>query len=75
VASLVPFNIDLAAHEGTRLAAVLDAFGPHWDPTQIYTDEAEAHRMLYTHLDSDQQAVYDLLIADGALPDTSEVTR
>ncbi|HEX5346547.1 MAG TPA: DUF6400 family protein [Pseudonocardiaceae bacterium] len=70
MASLVPFNIDLTAHEGTRLAAVLNALGPHWDPTQIYTDEAEAHRMLYTHLGSDQQAVYDLLIADGVLPDT-----
>jgi hypothetical protein len=70
VASLVQFNIDLTAHEGTRLAAVLNALGPHWDPTQIYTDEVEAHRMLYADLDSDQQAVYDLLIADGALPDT-----
>jgi len=70
VASLVPFNIDLTAHEGTRLAAFLNALGPHWGPTQIYTDEAEAHRMLYTHLSSDQQAVYDLLVADGVLPDT-----
>jgi hypothetical protein len=75
VASLVPFTIDLTAHEDTRLAAVLDALGPYWDPTQIYTDEAEAHRMLYTQLDSDQQAAYDLLIADGVLPDTPEVTQ
>ena len=74
-ASLVPFTIDLTAHEGTRLTAILDALGPHWDPTQIYTDEAEAHQMLYTHLDPDQQAVYDLLIADGVLLDTSEVIR
>jgi Family of unknown function (DUF6400) len=73
VASLVPFTIDLTAHEGTRLAAVLDALGPHWDPTQIFTDEAEAHRMLYAHLDSGQQAAYDLLIADGVLPETPEV--
>jgi hypothetical protein len=29
--------------------------------------------MLYAHLDADQQAVYDVLIADGVLPDTSEV--
>jgi hypothetical protein len=61
--------------KGTRLAAVLDALGPHWDPTQIFTDEAEAHRLLYTHLDADQQAVYDLLIADGVLPDSSEAIR
>ena len=75
MASLVPFTIDFTAHEGTRLAAVLDALGPHWDPTQIFTDEADAHRMLYTHLDSDQQAVYDLLIADGVLSETPKVIR
>ena len=28
--NLVPFNIDLTAHEGIRLAAVLDALGPYW---------------------------------------------
>lgn len=72
MASPVSFNIDLTLHESTRLAAVLDALGPHWEPSQIYTDEAEAHRMLYTHLDPDQQAAYDLLIAHGALPDTPE---
>lgn len=70
--SLVPFNIDLTAHEGTRLAAVLDALGPHWDPTEIYAGEAEARRMLYAHLDPDQQAAYDVLIADGVLPDIPE---
>jgi hypothetical protein len=75
VASLVSFTIDLTAHEGTRLAAVLDALGPHWDPIQVFTDETEAHRLLYAHLDADQQAVYDLLIADGVLPGTSEVIR
>lgn len=73
MASPVSFNIDLTLHETTRLAAVLDALGPQWDPTQIYTDEAQAHQMLYTHLDPDQQATYDLLIAHGALPDTPEV--
>jgi hypothetical protein len=40
VASLVPFTLDLTAHEATRLAAVLDALGPHWNPTDIYTGEA-----------------------------------
>ena len=68
--SLVPFNIDLTAHEGARLAAVLDALGPHWDPTEIYTSESEARRMLYTRLDPDQQAAYDGLIAAGVLPET-----
>ena len=75
MASFAAFNIDLTAHEGTRLAAVLDALGPHWDPIQIFTDEAQAHRMLYTRLDPDQQAVYDLLVADGVLPKTPEVIR
>jgi hypothetical protein len=70
MANLVPFTIDLTAHEGARLAAVLDALGPHWDPTEIYTGEAEARRMLYTHLDPDQQATYDVLVAAGVLPDT-----
>lgn len=70
MADLVPFTIDLTAHEGARLAAVLDAVGPHWDPAEIYAGEAEAHHMLYAHLDPDQQAVYELLIADGVLPDT-----
>ncbi|MGH3934671.1 MAG: DUF6400 family protein [Pseudonocardiaceae bacterium] len=73
--SFVPFTIDLTAHEGTRLAAVLDAFGPHWDPIQVYHGEAQAHRMLYAHLDPDQQAIYDLLIADGVLPDSPGAMR
>ena len=68
MASLVPFTIDLTAHEGARLAAVLDAVGPHWDPIEVSTGEAEAHRMLYANLGSDQQAAYDLLLAAGVLP-------
>ncbi len=72
MASLVPFNIDLTAHECARLAAVLDALGPRWDPTEVYAGEAEARRMLYAHLDPDQQAAYDALIADGVLPDIPE---
>ena len=43
---------------------------PYWDPAEIYTGEAEAHRMLYSHLDADQQASYDMLVADGVLPAT-----
>lgn len=72
MASLVPFNIDLTAHEGARLAAVLDACGADWDPTEIFTGEADARRMLYAHLDPNQQATYDLLVAAGELPDTPE---
>jgi hypothetical protein len=72
VDSLVPFDIDLTAHEGARLAAVLDAVSPGWDPTEIFTGEAEARRLLYAHLDTSQQATYDLLIAAGELPDHPE---
>jgi hypothetical protein len=75
VTSLVPFDIDLTMHEGVRLTVVLNALGPHWDPVEVYTGEAEAHRMLYADLDADQQAVYKLLIADGALPDTLGARR
>ncbi|HEU0088322.1 MAG TPA: DUF6400 family protein [Pseudonocardiaceae bacterium] len=69
MANLVPFDVDLSAHEGTRLAAVLAAIGAHWDPVEAYAGEAQAHRLLYTHLDPDQQASYDLLVASGVLPD------
>jgi hypothetical protein len=75
VASLVSFDIDLTMHEGLRLTAVLDALGPQWDPMQVYTGEAEAHRMFYADLDADQQAAYELLIAAGALPDTLGARR
>ncbi|HET9257671.1 MAG TPA: DUF6400 family protein [Pseudonocardiaceae bacterium] len=72
MASLVPFTIDLTAHEATRLAAVLDALGPRWNPIEILTGEAQAHHRLYAHLDADQQATYDLLLAAGVLPEVAE---
>jgi hypothetical protein len=73
MASLVPFTIDLTAHEGTRLAAVLDALGPHWNPLDVYTGEAQAQHRLYVDLDANQQATYDLLVAAGVLPELAEV--
>ena len=69
MANLVPFDVDLTAHEGIRLVAVLDAIGPYWDPVAVYTGETEAHRMLYSGLDADQQASYDMLVAEGVLPE------
>jgi hypothetical protein len=72
VASLIPYTPDFTAHETTRLAAVLDALGPHWNPIDIYIGEAQAHQMLYAHLDADQQATYDVLLAAGELPDIPE---
>ena len=44
MAGLVPFTIDLTAHEGARLAAVLEALDPEWDPTAILTGETQARR-------------------------------
>jgi hypothetical protein len=72
VASLVPFTIDLTAHEGTRLAAVLDALGRHWNPLDVYTGEAQAHHRLYADLDADQQTTYDLLVAAEVLSELAE---
>ena len=72
MASLVPFTIDLTAYEGVRLTAVFDALGSDWDPAEVYAGEAEAHRLLYSNLDPNQQATYDVLIAAGALPDIPE---
>ncbi|HET9257167.1 MAG TPA: DUF6400 family protein [Pseudonocardiaceae bacterium] len=73
--ALIPFTVDLTTHEGARLAAVLDALGPDWDPTEIYTGEMEAARRLYSGLDADQRATYEVLIASGVFPDNPEVTR
>jgi hypothetical protein len=72
MANLVPFDVDLTAHEGTRLAAVLEALGPDWDPVEVYAGEAEARRMLYSNLDADQQFSYDLLVAHGVIIDAME---
>lgn len=75
MADLVPFTIDLTAHEGVRLAAVLDALGPDWDPAEIFAGETEAYRLLYADLDPNQQATYDELVATGVLSDVSGAMR
>jgi hypothetical protein len=41
-------------------------------PPDIYTRETQAHHRLYAHLDPDQQANYDVLLAAGALPENPE---
>lgn len=73
MASLVPFTIDLTAHEGARLAAVMDALGRHWNPVDVYIHEVQAHQRLHAGLDADQQATYDVLLAAGVLPEPAEV--
>lgn len=62
----VPFTFDLTSHEIDRLTAVLRAM-PDWDPAAVLAQETEAHELLYSGLDEEQLAVYDLLRAEGVL--------
>ncbi len=63
---LVDFFVDLTAHEGQRLAAVLAAT-PGWDPAAVLADETRAYDMLYSDLDAEQQAVLVGLRAAGVM--------
>jgi hypothetical protein len=60
------FVFDLTQHEATRLAAVLEAT-PDWDPAAMLEAETEAHRLLYSDLSPEQEAVYRMLIDEGLL--------
>jgi hypothetical protein len=61
----VPFEIDLTAHELTRVAAVLSACD--FDLVEIDRSESEATRMLYSDLDDKQLAVLQQLVDAGVL--------
>jgi hypothetical protein len=61
------FEIDLDAHELRRRTEILRALGPDWDPIAVLRDEEDAYGLLYSDLDADQQAVYDLLVSEGVL--------
>ncbi len=65
-AELVPFTLDLTAHEVRRLGAVLEAI-TNWDPAAVLATETEAYSLLYCGLDVEQRAVYDLLCEEGVL--------
>ncbi|MBB6380352.1 hypothetical protein BKA01_007627 [Pseudonocardia eucalypti] len=60
------YVLDLTAHEQLRLAAVYAAT-PDFDPGVALAEETEAHRMLYSDLDAEQQATYQLLVDAGVL--------
>lgn len=60
------FVIDLTAYERRRICAVLDAM-PDWDPVAVLAAETEAHALLYSGLDAEQRAMYDLLFSEGVL--------
>ncbi|MCF3175984.1 hypothetical protein IPZ61_22035 [Streptomyces sioyaensis] len=61
-------EFDLTAHEARRRTEVVAALGDTWDPLAVMEGEADAHRLLYSDLDAEQQATYDMLIAAGVLP-------
>lgn len=65
-AELMPFTFDLTAHEIRRLGATLEAI-PNWDPAAVLAAETEAYSLLYSGLDVEQCAVYDLLCEEGVL--------
>lgn len=62
------FELDLTMHEIQRRAHVLNAIGPDWDPVAVLRAEDEAYTRLYSGLDAEQQAIYDLLVRTGVLP-------
>ena len=67
-AGLIPFTIDLTFEEARRRAEVVAALGPDWDPVEALRGEDEAHALLYSGLDAEQQRTYDMLVAAGVLP-------
>jgi hypothetical protein len=44
------------------------ALGPDWDPVAVLSAEQEAHDLLYSGLDEQQQRTLDELVAAGVLP-------
>ena len=40
--SLVSFTTDLTAHNGTRVATILDVLGPRWNATEVSAGEAQS---------------------------------
>lgn len=64
----IAFTLDLSAAEVARRAAVLEAYGDHWDPAATLEDEQRAYALLYSGLDAEQRRVYDELVSAGVLP-------
>ncbi|MFG2137732.1 DUF6400 family protein [Streptomyces sp. NPDC048650] len=65
-------EFDLAEHETRRRTEVLAALGDTWNPIEVMEAEAEARRLLYSGLDPEQQATYDMLVAAHILPPTGQ---
>ena len=66
--SLHDFAHDLTIDEARRRAAVMAALGDDWDPLAVLAEEMRAEDLLYSHLDAEQQQLYDDLVAAGVLP-------
>jgi hypothetical protein len=64
---VIELVFDLARHEQTRLAAVLEAVGASYDPAEVLAGELEAHALLYSGLDAEQQRIYGELMTGGVL--------
>lgn len=62
------FHLDLTGHELMRRALVAEAIDPA-DEAEAEADEAKAWKLLYSDLDDSQQALYDMLVERGVLPD------
>jgi hypothetical protein len=65
---VVEFALDLTADEVRRRAEVVRALGDNWDPVEVLRGEQEAHDLLYSGLDPEQQRTYDMLVEAGVLP-------
>ncbi|MFE5620506.1 DUF6400 family protein [Streptomyces virginiae] len=66
--TLTDFSVDLTSLEVLRRAQVMQALGPDWDPVEVLQGEEAAYDLLYSGLDSEQQRLYDELVAAGVLP-------
>ncbi|MEU9124583.1 DUF6400 family protein [Streptomyces sp. NPDC048506] len=66
------FTLDLTEHEVRRRTEVLAALGDTWDPIAVMEGEVDANRLLYSGLDAEQQATYDMLVAAGVLPGSGQ---
>ncbi|MFF9867571.1 DUF6400 family protein [Streptomyces sp. NPDC013953] len=64
----VAFSLDLTLEESRRRAAVVAALGDDWDPPAVLRSEDEAHRLLYSGLDAEQERTYAMLVEAGVLP-------
>lgn len=64
---MMNYWLDLDAHELVRQAAMLEALGDLYDPTEIAEQEAEARALLYGNLSSAQASLRTQLIEAGVL--------